>query len=428
MIRKTTWTLVAVMALLVATAGLASAQITLQAWDWHAPRAELMNAKIAEYQELNPHVNIELTILPSQEYWTKALAGVAAGDPPDLIYFHNERLSAFLDVLEPFPEDLFPLDEMREKYIMFDQAFLLNGKMYFYPTGLMAGLLWYNPSLYEAAGMTDADVPQTWDELAAAAVKLTERDPMGNIDVSGFAFNNSFDSLFSALKFQSGGWSLSPDLRTVEWDKEPGIQAAQFVYDLIHEYQVTEPGFLNFNEAFGLQRSAQMFGWTWLGGWLRTNYEEFDWKVARMPTPTGSSLPALGANNYEAGHAVLKGVPDERREEVWRFLRWLYEDSDYLVHLSHVMGIAPGKIELLDHPAIAGDEMLRVLGETIPYTIFPGEVPAAWGDILSDAETRLMQGIPAEQTMRIAAQEANMYLMENPVRWVVEREYQPPAE
>lgn len=44
------------------------------------------------------------------------------------------------------------------------------------PDGYAPTAVWYNTDMWESAGLTDADYPQTWDELLEVAKKLTKSD------------------------------------------------------------------------------------------------------------------------------------------------------------------------------------------------------------------------------------------------------------
>ncbi len=55
---------------------------------WHhtyTVATDWMRGKIAEYQEMNPNVEIELVEYPHGDYEVKLLAAISAGDPPDII-------------------------------------------------------------------------------------------------------------------------------------------------------------------------------------------------------------------------------------------------------------------------------------------------------------------------------------------------------
>ena len=38
---------------------------------------------------------------------------------------------------------------------------------------MMTGSVYYNKDMWEAAGLTEADIPKTWDEMREVAKKLT---------------------------------------------------------------------------------------------------------------------------------------------------------------------------------------------------------------------------------------------------------------
>src|SRR5690606_20317395 len=107
------------------------------------------------------------------------------GVGPDLTEFHNEQYSAFVGYLAPFPSDLFPMDEMAEEYIHFDQAFNFDGNFYYMPGGIMTGGIFYNTDILEAAGV--AEVPKTWDEVLEVAKRLTRVTGDGELQQAGLS-------------------------------------------------------------------------------------------------------------------------------------------------------------------------------------------------------------------------------------------------
>ncbi len=47
------------------------------------------------------------------------------------------------------------------------------------PMGYAPSVVWYNTDMWSEAGLTDSDIPQTWDELLEVAKKLTKTDQYG---------------------------------------------------------------------------------------------------------------------------------------------------------------------------------------------------------------------------------------------------------
>ncbi len=403
----------------------------LTLWDWHQPRMNLTQEYIDQYIQENPGVDFEYQIIGWEDYWTKLMAGLAGGNVPDIASFHNSQTMVFLNHLEPYPEDRFPMDEMKEKYINFEGGFVFDDNFYFYPVGIMSGLIFYNKVMWENAGLTEADIPKTWDEFADLAKELTLYDGNGNVRVAGFAPNGILGVFWADLNYQKGGFLFNEDGTATVWNEEAGIEALEYVEKLINDYKVTEPGFLSFTEAMGTESAAMVYSWSWMKGWLDTNYPDLKYGVFRLPTFDGKLAPGpVARNNHETGFAVMKGAPSANKKEAFKFLEWLFEETDYSVRLNLVLGTAPANKDLLDDPRIKNDPVISELAQQVPYTIIPGELPGAIevdGGLATIADL-IFNGVPAEQTIKIANQEATEILQERPLKWLVERSYSPMTE
>ncbi len=404
--------------------------MTLTVWDWHAPRMEVLKPKLDEYSKLYPEIEFKTMIVSGDEYWKKLLAGIMAGQAPaDIIEFHNAQTTRFVEFLEPLPESIFPLDEMREVYYNFDQGFVLwDGKSYFLPGGLMAPIVYYNVDMWKESGL---DVtPKTWEEFRQVAKKLTRYDGKGNVQIAGTTFGSYLPLIWEDMKYQLGGWMYTEDGKAADpsWVEEPGIKSLTFLRDLMFEDKVTEPGFLDFTEAFGTQRAAMIYGWAWVTGFLNFNYPELKYAVFTLPTWTGEMTPAVSRNNYECDYAVLKTVPEEKKEEAFKFLKWLYTQDDFLVKLNQEMGRVPATKSLWEDPEIKLDPTIGALTEQIPYTIFPGERPEFIDTAGNNFMVRVERGESVEDCLKAYKEEVDGYLKERPVIWNVERMYKPPEQ
>jgi len=413
---------------------LASAQqkMTLTVWDWHSPRMEALKPKLEEYSKLHPEIEFKTMIVSGDEYWKKLLAGIMAGQAPaDIIQFHNAQTTRFVQFLTPYPEDLFPLSKIRKEYLNFDAGFVMpDGKMYYYPLGIMSSLIYYNVDMWKKAGL--GATPKTWEELRTAAKKLTKYDDKGKIQVAGFAFTGGgyLQYIWEDFKYQQGGWLYNKDGTGADesYTGTPGIKSLTFLRDLIFKDKVTEPGFLTFTEAFGTQKAAMVYGWTWFTGWVNYNYPKLKYGAFTLPTESGKMYPVVARNNWEVQYAVLKSVPEEKKQAAFKFLKWLYDDNKYAIKLNQELGTVPGKKALWGDPGIRLDPVLRVLNKEIPYTIFPGERPEFIDPILNNLETRIFQGMSVEDALKATKAELDNALKENPVKWNVERKYKPPKE
>ncbi len=104
--------------------------------------------------------------------------GFASGNPADVVYmdaalFGNYAkqgsLYAYADQIEDNDDYYEPLRE----------AFTYDGKQYCVPKDFSTLALQINTDSWTKAGLSDADVPTTWEELEAVSKKLTTGDQAG---------------------------------------------------------------------------------------------------------------------------------------------------------------------------------------------------------------------------------------------------------
>lgn len=411
-------------AVLAAVPSLAAEEITLVVWDWQGFRNEQLRPYAEEYTRLNPHITFEFQVVPLAQYPDRFLAGVAAGVVPDLLHFHNKYTSQFLPYLEPFPEDLFPIERMRREYLAFDQAFIIDedeGMFYFLPAGIMTGVIFYNKELWAQAGVE----PQirTWDELREAGKKLTRRSLDDTLQIAGLSLRGAEWTALTDMIYQQGGWLFNEDGTRAYLDTPQARQAYAYMSDVFfvdRSSNINEP---NFDIARG--NVATQYKWAWYRDPMDTS--GINYGVLPVPTFTGSMLPAVGRNNYEPSFAVPRGLPPEHREAAFAFLKWLYEQDGY--HIDINKGRIPGKLSLWSLEAVRLDPTLQVLATMAPYTVFPGELPGyQWeepmGTLASDfVNRRNAPEILLQQTEALI----NARLAEQPAAWVVERRYTPPG-
>ena len=129
--------------------------------------------------------------------------GFAGGDPADVFYLAPEQLAGYASNGSLLAYG----DELKNKSDFYDnllQTFTYDGKLYAAPKDVSTLQLVINTDMWSAAGLTDADIPTTWDQLADVAKKLTTADHVG------LAFNGEYARVGVFLK-QAGGGLVSDD-------------------------------------------------------------------------------------------------------------------------------------------------------------------------------------------------------------------------
>lgn len=124
----------------------------------------------ADFEEAHPGVTIEIEAMQHEDMLTKLDAAFQANDAPDVFMERGggelaDHVEAGLlkDISEPAADTISKIDA-------FMPGFQVDGKSYALPFSIGVVGFWYNKSIFEDAGITEA--PATIEDLNAAVEKL----------------------------------------------------------------------------------------------------------------------------------------------------------------------------------------------------------------------------------------------------------------
>ncbi|HEY9475152.1 MAG TPA: sugar ABC transporter substrate-binding protein [Mycobacteriales bacterium] len=219
------------------------------------------------------------TVSPAQDMNQQLTQGFASGKPPDVFMVDATQFEAYAKAgdLEPYGQTLSYRDDL---YPTLRQSFTLDGTLYCAPKDFSTLALEINNAAWQKAGLTDADVPTTWDQLETVARKLTTGKQVG------LALGDTRDRI-GAFMVQAGGWVTSDDQRTATADTPANLEALQFVQKLLAEGVAKYPKQLDSGwsgEAFGKGRAAMAIEGNWLRGAMKTDYPDISYRVVPLPS------------------------------------------------------------------------------------------------------------------------------------------------
>lgn len=128
---------------------------------------------VAMWNEAHPLMPVEHSIIAHEDFKQAIRAYLTADPAPDVLtWFAGERARFFIDRgLIADISDVFEEYGFNETYAPgFVALASVDGKQYFLPTSYYWWAVYYRPSLFEQAGITE--VPETWDEFLAACDTL----------------------------------------------------------------------------------------------------------------------------------------------------------------------------------------------------------------------------------------------------------------
>ena len=117
-------------------------------------------------------------------------------------------------------------------------AHVIDGKVYYIDYGMMTGSVYYNKEMWKEAGLTDDDIPKTWDEMIEVAKKLTIKDG-DNIVQAGLNFNNDFhQNYLLGLNYQLGENLFKEDGKTPNVNSDAMKKVMQMLVDMYDKDQI----------------------------------------------------------------------------------------------------------------------------------------------------------------------------------------------
>ncbi|MBE3583388.1 MAG: extracellular solute-binding protein [Limnochordaceae bacterium] len=315
--------------------------VTIRFWNWwDASREPLMNEVIRRFQEKYPWITVKSQVDGWSGRTAKVLAAYAAGAPADLTMVTRAELASLADLGAITPiTDWVKRDklDLTQFFAAEVEAFYWDGQLWSLPLPTVSGegsMYYYNKDLFERAGLDPDHPPLTWRAFAETARKLTLRDDTGRIRQLGM---DTFPQLWVHLLYSNGGELLSSDRRHVQADTERGREALRYAVDLTQKLLGGSAAMGQFLAgttpaiAFAQGRQAIVQGHPSVMAVILQNAPAgFRWGV--MPAPYNDQRPeaksrGIAGFQWGWGYAIPKGLPPEREEAAWLFLKFITADE-----------------------------------------------------------------------------------------------------
>ncbi len=253
--------------------------------------------------------------------------GFAGNNAPDLFYLPWDQFQTYAaqGFLEPYAADLANAGEFLPAL---QEQFSYDGQFYCAPKDFSTLGLQINTDAWAAAGLTDADVPTTWEELATTAAALTTADQVGLSMGREYARIGVFMN-------QAGGTLI--DGNTVTADSPENAEGLAYVQSLVDAKSLAFPPDLESGwggEAFGLGRAAMVIEGPWINGAMQNDFP--DRKFISVELPAGPAGPSTFS------FATCWGMPVDspNRDATIAFIEFLTSDDEQLAAAA-AFGVIP---------------------------------------------------------------------------------------
>lgn len=210
----------------------------------------------------------------------QATQGFAGGKPDDVLYVSTDQFAGWAKngSLEAYGDQL---TNKSDFYPSLVNAFTYDGKFYCAPKDFSTLALVINTDMWKQAGLTDADIPTTWDQLEAVAKKLTQGKRVG------LAFSPEIARV-GVFMAQAGGGLLTSDGKA-QANAQANVDALTYVKKLITEGVAAFSSDLGAGwggEAFGKKQTAMTIEGNWITGAMTSTYPNVKYTVAELPSGT----------------------------------------------------------------------------------------------------------------------------------------------
>ncbi|MCR9195094.1 MAG: sugar ABC transporter substrate-binding protein [Hyphomonas sp.] len=285
------------------------------------PQVAPYQEAVDEFNEAHPNIDVTMINAPWSEYWQQRQVETASGNLPDIWLFvpgfgaewlYGDRLLPLDAYVESDPDINLP--DANQTML---QYMTLNEQLYGIGYDFNGQVIYYNPDLFDRAGLPYPDEGWTTDEFVQTARTISETLSTDGRKIWGFAASN-FD-------WASDGWyrgygaTLIDDEGTYGANNDGGITAISLFSDMIRDGVMPIP---DQKDASGQAQSLFLSGTAAMAlgvGHTTFIFEDagVDFGIARLPVgPEGQVGSGLGG-------AYVISADTEHPDEAYEFLAYI---------------------------------------------------------------------------------------------------------
>lgn len=309
---------------------------------------------VDEFNAAHPNIQVVVDNTPAEDTYAKLVLTSEAGDPPDVFNTYwtlGAATNGLALDLGPFIEA--EGEEWFENLVESGWLFhTFAGKYYAAPYRVSPSVVFLNLNLLEKAGL-EVPTDWTWENFVAYAQAMTnpEEDEFG-FCIMGSAEDPGTDYQYYPFLFQAGGRMIGDDGLSA-FNSDAGVEALQFMVDLINEYKVVPPATTSAtaNTCIDLFGADKVGMWTNADLWrgiIRRVYPGVSLAIAPMPTNK-----TTGALCGGTGLGIASG--SEHPEAAWEFIKFMVSDES-MRRWALGGGFSPPNISLAEDPTYLADD------------------------------------------------------------------------
>ena len=379
--------------------------------NWLRPATEKL---VADFEEKNPDIKIDLIWVPQMHYQTKMKTLAAAGQCPDIIYTGDVWVAYML----PFLMDLTDLVERDAKEIDLDDFFPQaldacrhDGRYYFLSNGMNVSMLYYNRKIFDEAGVKYPAADWTWEDFISAGQKLTRKGSDGKVDIWGCDSVTGWWGEWLIYVRQSGGELFNRELTKCLIESPESIRGLKIYYDKIYTYKFSPAPGRGPSSGFAGGKMAMLYGGH-VATWKDYNALGLDWDVQMLPKgPAGRKGGEIAMDAYGISKTC------KEREAAWKLLKFIASKENIREVVKRgALSVRKSVAQevLLNKSSTARPYNIAQVYEAIKYAVpiprSPDIIEISIDIIQPDIDRMILGELTPEETARHAAESANRFL------------------
>jgi multiple sugar transport system substrate-binding protein len=315
----------------------------MEFWQWYAPQAggsysveaqsQWFTDLVAQWNKSNEG-QVSLKYIPIAQYieGTQLQAAFSAGEGPDIFvispgdflrYYNGGVLYDLTDALG---------DQVSDFYTSAMSTRTVDGRVYGIPMENEPLTMFYSVKAFEDAGLSEGDLPTTWDQTLDIADKLTTGKQFGLLFETSPTVYQNFT--WYPFLWQAGGDVVDPSGLHSALNSPATASALEFWQQAIESgvaprtLQGGGGGDLVANLASGYGAMAQMV--TAGGSFLNAGAPDFEYGMFKLPVPNESAQPITEMG----GWAMCVNNQSPNAEQAAQFCAWALageESTDRMV-------------------------------------------------------------------------------------------------
>ncbi|MFC3746408.1 ABC transporter substrate-binding protein [Paenibacillus sp. GCM10012306] len=380
--------------------------------DWGGEGQKQFETMVDAFNKSQDKIHVKYVL--QQDMITKFLTAATNGGSPDILFWDRWRTSLYApkNVLHPVDEYLARDGISKDDFYSESLKELTNdGKLYGLPLTVDARALFYNKKLLAEAGLQP---PTTWDELEAAATKLTKWKG-DKLEVAGFSMGDL--GLFNMYLQQAGGQMLTEEGKT-NFNNDKGKKVLEFWDRLMNKDKVYKVGFeLGLGEgqdAFVTGKVAMLYS----GPWMLSTYNKYgkDLEYGIVPPPAG---PNGDKGSVMGGFGLVIPEGSKHHDEAWEFIKWWTANKDNALLWAKTSLNLPGYKPSLEDPFFKDDPQWKPFMETLEFAKIrpqhPGYSVMETDALLPNLQLNQQNKQSIEETLKKIQEQGDKMLKDNEV-------------